>query len=119
MKKYKGRIVEIEKYQSRAVYIEQGIKGQEQYRYNNYPGGNGTYVTGGDYYGTVFNVKIFVFDFGESIILDVYRDILKATSRKRISPKLLQAIESHKGRKVDVYTDDGANFYFEPGQLLD
>jgi|GEM_PF-2984373 len=43
MKTMKGRIVEIEKYQSRATYIKQGIKGYDQYKYDNYPGGNGTY----------------------------------------------------------------------------
>lgn len=49
MSKHKGRIVEIEKHQNRGVYIKQGVKGSEQYTYNNYPGGNGTYVTGGEY----------------------------------------------------------------------
>ncbi len=48
MSKHKGRIVEIEKHQNRGVYIKRGVKGSEQYKYSNYPGGNGTYVTGGD-----------------------------------------------------------------------
>ena len=56
----KGRIVEIEKHQSRITYIKQGVQGYDQYKYDNYPGGNGTYVTGGEYLGTVLNVKIFV-----------------------------------------------------------
>jgi hypothetical protein len=30
-------------------------KAKKQYKYNNYPGGNGTCVTGGEYYGTVLN----------------------------------------------------------------
>lgn len=63
MSKHKGRIIDIEKHQNRAVYIKQSVKGAEQYKYSNYPGGNGTYVTGGEYYGTVLNVKIFVYDF--------------------------------------------------------
>ena len=119
MSKHKGRIVEIEKHQNRAVYIKQSVKGVEQYKYSNYPGGNGTYVTGGEYYGTVLNVKIFVYDFEKSIVFDVYEDILAIAGKKRISPQLLQTIESHEGTKVNVYTDDGYNFTFDPAQLLD
>lgn len=37
----KGRIVKIEKYQSRVTYIKQGVKGSDQYKYDNYSGGNG------------------------------------------------------------------------------
>lgn len=119
MSKHKGRIVEIEKHQNRGVYIKQGVKGSEQYKYNNYPGGNGIYVTGGEYYGTVFNVKIYVYDFEKSVIFDVYEDILSIAGKKRISPQLLQTIESNEGKKVNVYTNDGCDFSFEPAQLLD
>lgn len=42
MKTMKGRIVEIEKHQSRATYIKQGVMGYDQYKYDNYPGENGT-----------------------------------------------------------------------------
>ena len=119
MSKHKGRIIDIEKHQNRAVYIKQSVKGAEQYKYSNYPGGNGTYVTGGEYYGTVLNVKIFVYDFKKSIVFHVYEDILTIAGKKRISPQLLQTIESHEGTKVNVYTDDGYNFTFDPAQLLD
>lgn len=118
MSKHKGRIVEIEKHQSCSVYIKQGVKGSEQYKYNNYPGGNGTYVMGGEYYGTVLNVKIYVYDFDKSVVFDVYEDILAIVGKKRISPTLLQTIESYEGKKVNVYTDDGYNFTFDPAQLL-
>lgn len=116
---HKGRIVEIEKHQSRGVYIKQDVKGSEQYKYSNYLGGNGTYVMGGEYHGTVLNVKIFVYDLEKSIVFDVYDDILTIVGKKRISPQLLQIIESHKGAKVNIYTDDGYNFTFDPKQLLD
>ena len=119
MSKHKGRIVEIEKHQNRAVYIKQSVKGVEQYKYSNYPGGNGTYVTGGEYYGTVLNVKIYVYDVEKIIVFDVYEAILAIACKKRISPQLLQTIESHNGMKVNVYTDDGCNFTFDPAQLLD
>lgn len=119
MSKHKGRIVEIEKHQNRGVYMKQGVKGSKQYKYNNYPGGNGTYVTGGEYYGTVLNVKIYVYDFDKSVIFDVYEDILLIAGKKRISPQLLQTIESNEGKKVNVYTNDGCDFSFDPAQLLD
>lgn len=118
MKTMKGRIVEIEKYQSRATYIKQGVKGHDQYKYDNYPGGNGTYVTGGEYFGTILNVKILVYDIDDCITFDVYEDILRLAGKKKISSQLLATIESHKGDKVDVYTDDGRNFNFDASILL-
>lgn len=118
MQKMKGRIVNIEKHQSRITYIKQGIKGSEQYRYDNYPGGNGTYVTGGEYLGTELNVKIKVYDIDKCIIFDVYEDILFLAGKKRISAQLLEVIESHEGDKVDIYTDDGINFRFDARVLL-
>lgn len=117
MEKLKGRIVNIEKHQNRAVYIKQGIRGSDQYKYNNYPGGNGTYVTGGEYLGTSLNVKIYVFDLDESFVFDVYDDIRKITGKSRISAKLLETIESHKGEKIDVFVDDH-NVSFDPRILL-
>lgn len=115
---YKGRIVNIEKYQSRGVYLKQGVKGSDQYKYNNYPGGNGTYVTGGEYYGTVLDVKIFLFDFNITVTFDVYDDILAIAGKKKISAQLLSIIESHEGNKVDLYSDDGVNFSFDARVLL-
>lgn len=55
----------------------------------------------------------------KSIVFDVHGDILAIAGKKRISPQLLQKIESHEGMKVNVYTDDGYNFTFNPAQLLD
>lgn len=105
MYKTKGRIVEIEKYQQCATYIKQGIQGPEQYKYDNYPGGNGTYVTGGEYYGTKLEVKIYVYDLDCCKTFDVYEDIKRLAGVTRISSSLLQTIESHKGDKVDVFVD--------------
>lgn len=76
MDKYKGRIVNIEKYQSRGVYLKQGVKKPEQYKYDNYLGGNGTYVT-------VLSVKIFVYDFNKCVTFDVYEDILAIAGKKK------------------------------------
>ena len=118
MEKYKGRIVDIEKYQNRAVYLKQGVKGPEQYKYDKYPGGNGTYVTGGEYYGTILNVKVFVYDFNKCVTFDVYEDILAISGKKKISAQLFSIIESHEGNKVNVYSDDGNNFLFDSRVLL-
>lgn len=115
---YKGRIVKIEKYQSRATYIKQRVKGPDQHKYDNYPGGNGTYVTGGAYYGTILNVKIFLYDFEQCITYDVYEDVLRLTGKKRISAQLLSTIESHEGDKVTVFSRDGRTFHFDTQQLL-
>lgn len=117
MEKLKGRIVNIEKHQNRVGYIKQGIQGSEQYEYDNYPGGNGTYVTGGEYLGTSLNVKIFVFDLEKIFVLDVYDDIKRITGKSRISEKMLETIESHQGDKIDVFVD-GVNVSFDPSILL-
>ncbi len=118
MKQTKGQIVEIEKYQSRATYIKQGVKGSDQCKYDNYPGENGTYVTGDEYFGTVSNVKIFIYGINNCKTFDVYEDVLKLAGKKKVSSKLLEIIESHEGDKVDVYIDDGSNFEFNASVLL-
>jgi hypothetical protein len=46
----KGRIVDISFDTMNTVYLKQGVKGRDQYRYDGrYPGSNGTYVVGGAY----------------------------------------------------------------------
>lgn len=117
MKKLKARIVNIEKHQNRAAYIKQGVQGSEQYKYDGYLGGNGTYVTGGEYLGTSINVKIFVFDLDKSFVFNVYDDIKRITGKSRISAKMLETIESHQGDKIDVFVDE-FNVSFDPSILL-
>lgn len=106
MVKLKGRIVNIEKHQNRAVYIKQGIQGPDQYKYDNYHGGNGTYVTDGKYLRTSLNVKIYIFDLEKSFVFDVYDRIRNVTGKSRISERMLETIESHQGEKIDVFVDD-------------
>lgn len=117
MHKTKGRIVEIKKYQQRATYIEQGISGAEQHKYKNYPSGNGTYVTGGEYLGTKLEVKIYVYGLDRCQTFDVYEDVKQIARVTRISPAMFQTIESHKGEKVDVFVDDYSVKY-DPSILL-
>ncbi|AVQ37488.1 hypothetical protein C7M56_01865 [Clostridium botulinum] len=116
--KYKGRIVKVDKHQNRAIYLKQEVDGFDQHKYVNYAGGNGTYVIGGEYFGTSLNVKVFVFDLKKSVTFDVYKQILLFKGKKRISNKLLKEIESHSGKKVDVYTSDNVNFSFDIGQII-
>lgn len=113
MEKLKGRIVNIEKHQNREVYVKQGIQGSDQYKYDNYPCGNGTYVTGGEYLGTSLNVKIYVFDLERSFVFDVYDDIRKITGKSRISAKMLETVEFHQREKIDIFVDD-YNVNFNP-----
>ncbi len=117
MEKMKGRIVNIEKSQNCATYIKQSIKKPEQYKYDNYPGGNGTYITGGEYLGTSLMVKIYVFDLDKSFAFDVYDDIKKISGKSRISSQMLEKIESHEGEKIDVYVDE-STVKFDPKILL-
>ena len=116
---HKGRIVEISKYAESISFIKQGVTKDQQYMYENrYPGGNGTYVTGGKYIGTHLNVKIFVYDDDRSYNFDVYDDVKRIKGVKRISAKLLAHIESHKGAKVNVIEDSSGKYSFDVKQIL-
>lgn len=117
MEKLKGKIVKIETYQSRGTYIKQGIKGSDQYKYDSHPGGNGTYVTGGEYYGTRLIVKVFIYDLEQCFSFNVYDDIKMITGNSRISSQLLSTIESHEGDKIDVFVDN-CSVNFDPRVLL-
>lgn len=81
---------EVEISQSRGVYFKQGVKGPDQYKYDSYPGGNGTYIIGVEYYGTVLNVKIFVYDIERCVTFDVYDDILAIAGRKKYQQNYFQ-----------------------------
>lgn len=116
---YKGRIVNIEKYQVRESYIEQGVKKSNQGKFKNYPGGNGTYVIGGEYLGTALDIKIYVYDLNKCITLDVYTEILQYSGKKRISPQLMAKIESREGYKVVLESMDHKNFSIDVSQLVD
>lgn len=94
------------------------MKDFDQYKYDNYSGGNGTYVTGGKYLGTILSVKILFMLLTAEKTFDVYEDVFKLAGKKKISLKLLETIKSHEGDKIDVYTDDGSNFILDASVLL-
>ncbi len=75
-------------------------------------------MTGGEYLRTSLNVKIFVYDIEKSLIFDVYENALSISGKKKVSSKMLAQIEANVGRKVNLYTDDGVNFTFNPSVLL-
>lgn len=98
----KGRVVEVERIENRAVYLHQGIKKYQQSAWSGYSGGNGTYVVGGEYLGTYVNVKIFVYELGHCCTFDIRDAVLQANDRKRISNKLLCFLKQNEGKKVKV-----------------
>lgn len=49
----KGKIIDVERDYDFNKYIKQGIKGNKQSLYKNFPGSNGTYLIGSDYNGPV------------------------------------------------------------------
>lgn len=120
MQMLKGRIVEIEKNVHTGVYVTQGIKKKEQYKYENNPkvsGSNGTYATGHEYYGTTIDVKVYVFDLDRCVSFDIRDYVLAINGKKKVSEKLLNfIIENNKGNKV-VLQKNNNDFILDNSQL--
>lgn len=112
----KGRIVSVERIEKRAVYLQQGIKKYQQSAWAGYPGGNGTYVTGGEYWGTCINVKIFVYDLERCYTFDIRDAVRQANGKKIVSDKLFRFLKQNEGEKVEVKID-GSNVCFNPWDL--
>lgn len=118
MTMYKGRIVSITKDTISGIYLKQGVKKPEQHKYENYPGGNGTYICGGEYFGTHLFVKIKVFDLNKTYSFDVYEDIKRIKGISRISAKLLATIKAHEGEEIDIEVDANDRAHFDLNILL-
>jgi hypothetical protein len=114
----KGRIVEIEKRQNKMTYLVQGIGKGEQNKYRKYPGGNGTYVTGGESLGVSLMVKIFIYDLRRCRSIDVYDQVLSLKGKKRMSKKMMDEISLCKGNKVDVHILGDDEIGFDSRQLF-
>lgn len=112
----KGRIVSVERIENRIVYLQQGIKKHKQSAWAGYPGGNGTYVTGGEYLGTCINVKIFIYDLGHCCTFDIRNAVLQANGRKRVSDKLFRFLKQNEGKKVKVKVNSNS-VSFNPWDL--
>ncbi|MBQ9143210.1 MAG: hypothetical protein IJX63_15695 [Lachnospiraceae bacterium] len=102
----KGRIVAVDFNVCRSVYLMQGIKKHSQKKYDGYyPGGNGTYVTGGDYDSSI-DVKVFLYDLGRCITFDVKDYVLELNKRKRVSEQMVNKLQKNNvGKKIDVDID--------------
>lgn len=97
----KGRIVDISFDTMNTIYLKQGVKRREQYRYDGrYPGGNGTYVVGGDYDSFIW-LKIFVYTLDQCVTVDIKHTVLELNNRQRVSNLMINTlVNNNVGNKV-------------------
>jgi len=114
----KGRIVSIEKKVHEVSYLTQGIPKKNQWKYDKkYPGSNGTYITGSEYYGTTIDVKVLIYDFDKCEKFDIRDYVLRENGKKKVSSKLLDfVVDNNKGKKIVVEEVDGV-LRFDCSQL--
>ena len=113
----KGRIVEINWDVEHIAYVMQGVKAKDQYKYAGFKGGNGSYVVGGEYNSNV-KLKVFVYNLGYCISIDVTRQLLSANGRKRISRQLVETFKAKNvGRKIELLV--GSDSYYLPDSEID
>ena len=116
----KGRIVDISIYTTNTIYLKQGVKGKDQYRYDRrYPGGNGTYVVGGDYSSFIW-LKVFVYTLDRCITVNIKDTVLELNNRKRVSNQMINTlIENNVGKKIKLHIADGkVSFPFSQLNLI-
>ncbi len=120
----KGRITKIEKSETTSCTLTQGIKGHEQYKYDNsdkYNGSNGSYTSN---YRTEYSVDLYLTVYGEEpgndkrIKIDIRDDILQKNNLKRISQKRMdEVIKNNVGKKVSFIMKDD-KIIFDEEQLI-
>ena len=112
-----GRIVRISFEKKDVVYLTRGINQENRYMFQGrFPGGNGTYDIGGEYNSFIM-LKIFVYDLGKSISIDIKENDLLLNNRKRVSSQMIDTlIKNNVGRKVKFYLND-KGIYFPDGEL--
>lgn len=108
----KGRIVDIKFDTMNTVYLKQGVKGRNQYRYDGrYPGGNGTYVMGGDYDSYIW-LKVFVYALDRCVMVDIKNTVLELNNRKRVSSQMINTlVENNVGKKIKLDIVGGEVFF--------
>lgn len=108
----KGRIVDISFDTKNIVYLKQGVKGRNQYRYDGrYPGGNGTYVVGGEYNSFIW-LKVFVYALDKCIKVDIKDTVLQVNNRKRVSGQMINTLVANNvGRKIKLDVIGGKVFF--------
>lgn len=99
----KGRIVDISFDTMNAVYLKQGVKGRDQYRYDRrYPGGNGTYVVGGEYRSYIW-LKVFVYSLQQCVVVDIKDTVLEVNNRRRVSDQMIKTlVRNNVGNKIKL-----------------
>ena len=107
----KGRIVDISFDTMNAVYLKQGVKGKDQYRYDGrYPGGNGTYVVDGEYNSYIW-LKIFVYSLDRCVVFDIKDTVLTVNNRRKVSDKMINTlIRNNVGKKIKLDVIGGEVF---------
>lgn len=108
----KGRIVDISYDTMNTVYLKQGVKGRDQYRYDGrYPGGHGTYVVGGEYDSFIW-LKIFVYSMERCVTVDIKDTVLKVNNRKRVSNQMIKTlVKNNVGKKIKLEVIDNEVFF--------
>lgn len=103
----KGRIVSVDFNVTRAVYLQQGVRKDKQYKFDGYfPGGNGTYVVGGEYSSSI-DLKVFVYDLDRCVTIDIKDLVLEINKRRRVSEQMVNTIRLNNiGKKITVYSSD-------------
>lgn len=115
----KGVVIKVEWIQESITYVEQGIKKDRQRHYDNrYTGGNGTYVTGGEYFSEIL-VHIKVADkLGERILkFDIREEALEANDKKRMSEALYKYLKQNEGEEVELTINSNDDIEFDPEKL--
>lgn len=115
----KGVVIKVEWIQESITYVEQGIKKDRQGYYDNrYTGGNGTYVTGGEYFSEI-EVHIKVVDMsGERILkFNIKDEVLEANDKKRMSDALYRYLKQNEGKEVELTINSNGNVEFDPEKL--
>lgn len=113
----KGRIVEITFETQNVVYLTQGVKRKDQFKYEGrFPGGNGTYVTGGEYNSYII-LKLYAYDLERCVCVDIKESVLSLNKRKRISNQMIETlVRNNVGKKVKFHLDD-TGIHFPAGEL--
>lgn len=105
---YDGRIVDIEKNTMNAIFVKQGVPGHKQYLYSGYPGGNGTYVIGGETSPMTLDLVVFIFDheihgIPKVVTIDIREYVQQLMGWRNITSGRFDTIYQNKGRKVKVH----------------
>ncbi len=102
----KGRIVDLFWDAQTCVYVTQGVKQKDQYKYASCPGGFGSYVTGGEYDSYVY-VRVYVYDLERCVEFEIKDSLLNLNHRARISNQLVaQVKQKNVGKKISLMKCD-------------